>query len=134
MKRKLIMQLGLGAMAAMMAAASVGATFEKLNPKTSIRYIENYGTYAVVHYNKAVDNTLACDPVDDVAYPDPKGDPTKIQAAVINYTTAEGKAMFVQILASAAARKKTHLVVTTCDTGDVNNTGLPIIDSVETRF
>ena len=61
MRRKLIVQLGMGAVSAVMAAASLGASFEKLNPTTSIRYIENYGTYAVVHYNKAVANPLGCD-------------------------------------------------------------------------
>ena len=132
MKHKLTVQLGLGAMAAMMAAASLGASFERLNPTTLIRYIENYGTYAVVHYNKGVDNPLGCDQTG--GFPPPRGDNTKVQAFVIDYTSAEGKAKFVQILAAAAARKKTHLVATSCDNGAINNTRLPIVDTVETRF
>ena len=63
-------------------------------------------------------------------------DETKIQSFHIDYNSAAGKALFVHLLAAAAARKKTRIYASSCDqpipTG--NGTGLPNVDSVDTRF
>jgi hypothetical protein len=131
---RLILSLAAGVVATTMAGASFADGPRTAKPSKLIRYIDNYGTYAVVHYNKAVNNTVDDNPgvMCTGAGQYLLDNPDKIQSFHIDYTTADGKALFVHLLAAAAARKKTQIHASTCDS--TNGTGLPNVDSVDTRF
>ena len=122
-----------GVVAATMAGISFADGPRTEKPTRLIRHIDNYGTYAVVHYSKAVDNTVeevgvVCTGAGVYSL----DDPSKIASFHIDYTTADGKALFVHLLAVAASRKKTRIYASECDV--INGTGLPNVDSVDTRF
>lgn len=127
-------RLAVGVAAMTLAGSVIAGGLPNVNPKTTIRYIDNYGSYAVVHYNKDVPNDAenvgvnGCMGAGDYALPDS----TKIRSFVVDYTTAEGKALFVHLLAVAAARKKTTIWASSCD--GTLGTGLPVVDSIDTRF
>ncbi len=132
MKEKFLTRLAIGVAGVSMAVSAAAGGLPNQNPKTMVRYIDNYGTYAVVHLHRDVDNPLGCTGNDP--YDDPDHNNNKIRSYVIDYSSAEGKALFVHLLAVAAARKRTAINASVCDTGAVANTGLPIVDSVDTRF
>lgn len=97
-------------------------------PTTLIKHIASYGSYAVINYNKDVTNDFNCFPGGQYELPNPN----KIRTFLIDYSTAEGKSNYVLVMAAAAARKKTLLVASGCDT--TFGTGLPIVQEVQTIF
>lgn len=109
-------------------AAKVPLPYNK-KIRTTIKNIESYGDYVVVHLSRDVENTANClGPVFDGF--DDSTITGVIKSFYLDVTTAKGKAMFASVLTAAAARKKTEFTVTSCD----QNTNLPIIDVVSTLY
>jgi len=119
---KRIIQVVTGIAVCAMASSAIAALpYER--PITTVKHIESYGTYAIVHLSRDVDNTVGCaGPEDDF--------PAKLRSFYIDYATPEGRSNYVLVMASATSRKRTGFNVTSCDSG----TNLPSVDSVEVSF
>ena len=113
------------------ASLSAHAATVPYNSKinTTIKNIENYGTFIVVNLSKDVENVAGC--VGPVIDGQDTSDITGlIRSFYLDITTADGKAKFVQIIAASSAKKKTEFTVSSCDI----TTDLPIIDSLSVLY